>query len=350
MKGAHGKQERAFGDIRALLQRPPSVKSWSKLCKLVGVFEQDRWTEQLHPYIAGHLRAWPDYLRVTPAAWAKKITRGQPVPHASMCTHLDLSGRDITAASVAHVEDSAVMARHLRVLTLNNAWSTPDALQRLYTSPILAHIDHAYLSIKELTTTSDLYTSSSMLDSQMVDMNFHALAKHLSLKTLMGLHVYEDFGQPTYLKGAHAQLEALHIKLQHNTIPQALGHADLPNLHTLGLSLYQGWRASAVMESKLEALIHAPCVPRVKRLYLMSFTPELWSVLKRAPWDALEHICVVHFSRHNVNDTQGFHAFSTMHRDALRAFAPGAHVSVLKDIPPTLTWPAMMAKTPELAP
>ena len=63
-------------------------------------------------------------------------------------------------------------------------------------------------------------------------------------------------------------------------------------------------------EDKLEALIRAPYMPRIKRLYLMAFAPPLWRVLARVPWGALEQICVVRFSPGSADDTQGLEALS----------------------------------------
>ena len=343
------KQDRAFGDIRALLQRPASVKAWATLCKLCGVIEPQRWEQELRPYITGHLRAWPDHLRVTPKPWVKKMARGQDVPHASICAHLDLSGRDVTARSIEHLEDSSLDPSILRVLTLENTWSTPQNLERLYTSPLLAHIEHASLSVEEALDTSDIYASTSEMDARAVKTTFHRLAGHLPLKTFVGLQTYADFADATYLQGAHTQkLEALHLKLQHNAVSQDILHANLPNLRALGLGLYQGWYASALTQQKLEPLLRAPWIPQVRELYLTSFAPQLWDVLKRAPWGALEHVYLVHFSRDSTDDTQGFETMDTRHLDATRAFSSNARVHTLEAIQPSLTWPALRAKARQL--
>ncbi len=65
-----------FGELRSLLQQPPSEAVWEALCKLVGSARWDKEAEVWLPYAADYLdRGWPDALRVWPAAWRKKALR-----------------------------------------------------------------------------------------------------------------------------------------------------------------------------------------------------------------------------------------------------------------------------------
>ena len=191
-----------FGDLRALLQRPPSVQTWQILCELVEGLEAQRWSEQIHPYVIDQLARVARPPARDPCLMDKETRRGHPAPYASICAHLDLSGRDITAASVAHLERSALSANTLRVLTLENTWSSPEALKRLYTCALLERVEHAHLSVGGVDRHLGhlrLHLGHGRAGDQDDLPRAH---QESSARTLTGLNVYADFGDDTYLGGS----------------------------------------------------------------------------------------------------------------------------------------------------
>jgi hypothetical protein len=59
-----------FGELRSLLNEPPSEWAWQQLCALVFPWELEACAEQWLPYAEDMLdRGWPDALRVWPQRW-----------------------------------------------------------------------------------------------------------------------------------------------------------------------------------------------------------------------------------------------------------------------------------------
>jgi hypothetical protein len=67
-------QEHGFGELRSLLQQPPSAALWGRLCELLDAPEWDEAAERWLPYAADHLdREWPDALREWPERWWLRV-------------------------------------------------------------------------------------------------------------------------------------------------------------------------------------------------------------------------------------------------------------------------------------
>jgi hypothetical protein len=86
-----------FGELRSLLQQPPSAQVWEALCKLVFPARWEKTADQWLPYAQDHLdRHWPDELRLVPLKWA---ARKRPPSALQLARHLRYTGSpsDITA-------------------------------------------------------------------------------------------------------------------------------------------------------------------------------------------------------------------------------------------------------------
>ena len=69
--------QQLFGELRSLLQRPPHVGVWARLCRLVETFGSELFIERALPYTLDHLRRWPDELRRAPRTWTDDLMAGQ---------------------------------------------------------------------------------------------------------------------------------------------------------------------------------------------------------------------------------------------------------------------------------
>ena len=78
-----------FGELRSLLQQPPSAQVWEALCALVFPAKWEKTADQWLPYAQDQLdRRWPDDLRVMPLKWAQ---RKRPPSALQLVRHLSLS-------------------------------------------------------------------------------------------------------------------------------------------------------------------------------------------------------------------------------------------------------------------
>lgn len=60
----------SFGALRSLLQQSPGEALWQRVIMAVDeLVEQERFEDELLPYMQAHLAAWPDELRTTPKRW-----------------------------------------------------------------------------------------------------------------------------------------------------------------------------------------------------------------------------------------------------------------------------------------
>ncbi len=69
-----------FGELRALLQSPPSAQVWASICALFEGWPEEDLSDRALPYASGHLSRWPQGLRVAPARWVARLARGEAVP------------------------------------------------------------------------------------------------------------------------------------------------------------------------------------------------------------------------------------------------------------------------------
>jgi Leucine-rich repeat (LRR) protein len=137
-----------FGDIRSLLQLPPTQERWNTLCALLDAARPSRTARDLVlPYARDHLARWPDPLRMAPWRWlVQTIFEDDPPlgwslvrhvsfspaaplnnswtervagsPHLDGISHLSLTSCHIGGAPLARILDAPCMP-HLRALDLS---------------------------------------------------------------------------------------------------------------------------------------------------------------------------------------------------------------------------------------
>ncbi len=77
-----------FGNLRSLLQNPPSELLWGKVCEALEGVDARLFEEELVPYIQGHLSHWGDAPRTAPQHWLDRALRDQSAPQLALCTRL----------------------------------------------------------------------------------------------------------------------------------------------------------------------------------------------------------------------------------------------------------------------
>lgn len=76
------RQEKRFGELRAILQQPASEETWDQLATHLNGWKVDDYFEEVvAPYVLEYLAKWPeDVIRAAPAAWGKLLTKKKPSP------------------------------------------------------------------------------------------------------------------------------------------------------------------------------------------------------------------------------------------------------------------------------
>lgn len=140
-----GTQQNTFGELRSLLQRPPSRKGWERLCAMIEGWPAARVTERDEvaiPYALDHLASWPDLYRTPTPVMRRAILRREVPTALLLCTTLSLESshtRRIANATIIALASSPA-ARSLRTLQLNGAPIGLPAAHALGASPHLAQL------------------------------------------------------------------------------------------------------------------------------------------------------------------------------------------------------------------
>jgi hypothetical protein len=268
-----------FGELRSLLQRPPSSSAWAALCEELAAWPAAALRDEALPYAARILERWPSELERWPtelasARWLKEgaldascllanaITVHTPAQLATLMElGLDLRTIRITGACTLHIGAryapllNALSLRRLLVQTTHaRELSDPSALLGALAQPTL----------RELT----VHTSG---------VNGDLCAVHIALNpTLTGLEVLDMGEAPTETSGVGAHgIEAL------SSSP------SWASLHTLGLggcpvghegvrlitSRPQPWRAlnltgADLSDEDARSIAQSPAMRTVERLLL----------------------------------------------------------------------------------
>ncbi len=88
------KREEIFGELRSLLQQPPSHAIWAQLCVQLDKVKPDEYFEDaIAPYLLDALKTWPDdpTLRVAPPTWCAPALKQKPTPMTRFATGVNLS-------------------------------------------------------------------------------------------------------------------------------------------------------------------------------------------------------------------------------------------------------------------
>ena len=118
MSSSHDDALWGFGELRSLVQQPPSEQVWATLCEHVERLSAPAMRDLL-PYLTHALDRWPVRLRSAPASWLERVvTSCEPLPQLALTRVLQLTGRrPLTPSQLDALVESAALAHvaHLEV-------------------------------------------------------------------------------------------------------------------------------------------------------------------------------------------------------------------------------------------
>jgi hypothetical protein len=127
-----------FGDVRSILQQPPSAHGWALLCDRVDRIDPERARQEAIPYAAQSMSAWPAALRPLPKVWLDQLAAGQAPPAgAQLARALVVDGKLLSAQRAALL---ATWAQQTGIAHLKVQGSSPSlkGLQALFAQPLPA--------------------------------------------------------------------------------------------------------------------------------------------------------------------------------------------------------------------
>lgn len=215
-----------FGEVRSLLQRPPSPELWGRLCKLLDVTSQQ---EGLRAYLIDHLLRWPDTLRVAPSDWCAQALAGETPRWWSLVRSVRLlQPTNATLKALLRTGDIA----HITSLTLEDqppvdeyGRSKSGLLQELAKAGPLPHLkrlelrqgnfgDRGAMFLANATNLSGLELLE-LSEVQFEDEGYLALASSQTLPPLKSLVLQDPLSKKAQLAWIESplcrQLERLHL-------------------------------------------------------------------------------------------------------------------------------------------
>ncbi len=141
-----------FGDIRSLLQLPPTEERWNTLCALLDAARPSRTVRDLVlPYARDHLGRWPDTLRMAPWRWlVQTIHEDDPPLGWSLVRHVSFS----PAAPLNNTWTERVAGSrhftHLSHLSLISCHIGGAPLARILDAPCMPHLRSLDLSFNHI--------------------------------------------------------------------------------------------------------------------------------------------------------------------------------------------------------
>lgn len=268
-----------FGELRALLQRPPSQLRFRRIADLLLEAWRDapeRTQEERLPYALNVLERWPDALRSPGPSWLRTVIISAPLsPLWKLAKHLDFTTTPLLDEHWLRLASSP-QVRHITSINAAYSQQSPQGLRSLITSRNLTSLTHLDLSYTGCAPSLHKLPDAPWWPNlTMLGLNdlikphistgplFEALKAHTKLNHLK-LAMSELGAQPqasSKLLGAIERLKTLdRLELSYlradDETRAALGHTltQLPQLTGLDLS---GSLASSQAQADHEQLIRA---------------------------------------------------------------------------------------------
>lgn len=250
--------DQRFGDLRSLLQLPPSDEVWAALCQQLDLWPAEPLEALAIPYALEHLARWPAALRCeAPWAWANALLAGQPCPQLTCARSLFVS---LYFGLVFPTEDhqrrfDTPHLRHLRELSIVSGTLDIGAIGAWLDGA--RHLD----ALQALTIVYEL----------LVDDHLHTLAASPALSRLTKLALRQ--GYAITVRGALALAASPHLSnltaldLCYAKVGDEGAHAlatspHLTRLTSLDLS------ANLITSAGASALASAPQLADLQQLWL----------------------------------------------------------------------------------
>ncbi len=194
--------DQRFGDLRSLLQLPPSDEVWAALCQQLDLWPAEPLESLAIPYALEHLARWPAALRCdAPPRWVDALLRGQPCPQLvcaralTATIHIDLledTPLSFNTPSFEIFGDPFPTARH----------------QRLFDTPLLRNVRELTLAPRKLDAAAlgawlggarhlDALHALAIVSEQLNDDHLDALAASPSLARLTRLALCQGYAITT---------------------------------------------------------------------------------------------------------------------------------------------------------
>lgn len=218
-----------FGQLRSLLQQPPSAALWGQICEALDRWPRREARDQAIPYIEGHVSRWPSHLLVAPTTWTKKLMFGQLVPGMTLVRTLQLKGKSLGPQSIKPI-GRLIEKIPVQVLDLSDADLQDRTLKLLIEQPFMRNIHTLNLANNAITGKglSALASASNCHGIEVLDLSRNRLRQH-HLKSLA-----KEGGLP----GLHT-LKLSHAQLTHEDLEALIDVGLLSRLRSLSLEQCQ---------------------------------------------------------------------------------------------------------------
>lgn len=187
-----------FGELRSLLQQPPSSVGWAQLCQSLDRWPKSTLRQVALPYAQGNVSRMPVALRDAPTRWVDQLMRGRLHDGMALVRKLDLSGRRLGPAAVKPI-CALLNAMTIEVISLRSMELDAAVMSVLMAQPFWAHVREAdfggnafgragvkaILSSSQLTRVERLGLEDVWLD----DEGFKLLASAQNLPSLRHLEL-----------------------------------------------------------------------------------------------------------------------------------------------------------------
>ena len=160
-----------FGELRSLLQRSASTKTWDALCQHLDLWSYDTLEQTALPYTLDIVTRWPDELeRAAPSRWVKALLEGQDAPQVALVNALSLLSRELSQPQLTALLTSPRLA-NLRRLDLEACWIADAGFAALAASPYLSNLTSLNLSNNDLCHDGAAALAASPLLSHLTDLS-----------------------------------------------------------------------------------------------------------------------------------------------------------------------------------
>ncbi len=268
----------SFGDVRSLLNQPPSAGAWEALCALLDAFSPDALDAQVLPYVEGMTRRWPEALCVAPQRWVLDVLAGTHRPFWSIVRALDLSCLYLTPEQILTLLADAQLER-VNLLAMSSNRIGPEGARILAARADLGQLHTLDLGFNGLKVEGARALKQAQsfggLRALVLDSNglggagLRALASASWWRQLERLDLRDNKLDTESMARGLAKTPRLRaVKLDHNTIGvgrlgQVLGACDeTMRLHTLEL------RYCNLDDRDVELLCNTPATSSLERLDL----------------------------------------------------------------------------------
>lgn len=250
----NNKAHTQFGQLRQMMQQPPSAALWSELITFMESHNPKMQEDVLLPYIKGHLKRWPDELRTWHKSWTKRFLKGIAVPAAGMATQLVISNRHFHQYPLDPLKQHLNYLDHIKSLTIDQ--------ESHLTIPFLA--EFLSLSMFDHLETLNMSMSSVAADHQM------AFLTTLDGKPLK--HIKNDYS----------------IRLNTHSIRELIGGVRWPQLNTLHLG---------ALDQEIQVFEDVAVHPNITNFGITMYnTTPWWNWTRSRQWlNHIERLTIGHY-------------------------------------------------------